>query len=126
MASRSRRSAVAANNLAWIYAEEGGNLDRALQLAQTAKAALPKSHEVNDTLGWIYVKKGLGSLAVPVLLQSVQAVPGNASYHYHLGMGYVSKGDPVKARASLERALALSPTFDGADAARQALAGLKG
>ena len=31
------RAAVAANNLAWDYANNGGNLDVALQLAQTAK-----------------------------------------------------------------------------------------
>ncbi len=36
-----RHAPVAANNLAYIYAEHGGNLDVALQLAQTAKAALP-------------------------------------------------------------------------------------
>ena len=33
-------AAVAANNLAWIYAAEDDHLDRALQLAQTAKAGL--------------------------------------------------------------------------------------
>ncbi len=35
------RAAAAANNLAWIYASSGQNLDRALQLAQVAKASLP-------------------------------------------------------------------------------------
>jgi Flp pilus assembly protein TadD len=38
------RAAVAANNAAWIDATStGGNLDLALQLAQTAKAQLPIS-----------------------------------------------------------------------------------
>jgi len=32
-------AAIAANNLAWMTAETGGNLDVALQLAQTAKRA---------------------------------------------------------------------------------------
>ena len=55
------RAAVAANNLAWIDANtEGANLDVALQLAQTAKAQLPNQHEIDDTLGWIYYKKGHG------------------------------------------------------------------
>ncbi len=53
------RAPVAANNLAWIYAESGANLDVALQLAQTAKAGLPDSPEVDDTLGWVYYKKDL-------------------------------------------------------------------
>jgi tetratricopeptide (TPR) repeat protein len=38
-----QRAPIAANNLAWIYAESGQNLDTALQLAQSAKAQLPDS-----------------------------------------------------------------------------------
>ncbi len=49
---------VAANNLAWIYAQAGANLDRALDLAQTARRALPKTPQVSDTLGVIFYKKG--------------------------------------------------------------------
>ena len=41
------RAAVAANNLAWDYANSGGNLDTALQLAQTAKAELPDNASVD-------------------------------------------------------------------------------
>ena len=55
------RAAVAANNLAWIDANtEGGNLDMALQLAQTAKAQLPNQHEVDDTLGLDLLQEGHG------------------------------------------------------------------
>jgi tetratricopeptide (TPR) repeat protein len=120
------RAAVAANNLAWIYAETGGNLDMALQLAQTAKSQLPERAEVNDTLGWIYHKKGLSAMAVTPLLQSVQKDPKNAMYHYHLGMAYVGSGDKDKARASLQKALSLDANFTGAAEAKQALSGLKG
>ena len=48
--SLNSHAGVAANNLAWIYAASDGNLDMALQLAQTAKAQLPDRPEVNDTL----------------------------------------------------------------------------
>ena len=67
------RAAVAANNLAWIDANTNGNLDVALQLAQTAKAQLPNRHEVDDTLGWIYYKKGLSSLADRIAEPSAHA-----------------------------------------------------
>ena len=52
-------AAVASNNLAWMYASRGEQLDRALQLAQAAKAELPDHPEVNDTLGFVYLKKQL-------------------------------------------------------------------
>jgi Flp pilus assembly protein TadD len=119
-------AAVAANNLAWIHAETGGNLDIALQLAQTAKSQLPDRPEVNDTLGWIYHKKGLSSMAVTPLLQSIEKDPKNPTYHYHLGMAYAGNGEKDKARASLQRALSLDANFSGAAEARQALNGLKG
>ena len=57
----SPQAAVAANNLAWSYAERGERLDRALELAQQAKARLPDVAEVNDTLGWVYYKAGLAA-----------------------------------------------------------------
>ena len=66
------RAAVAANNLAWIYASRGEELDKALQLAETAEAELPDHPEVNDTLGFVYLKKQLPSLAVPPLRLAVR------------------------------------------------------
>src|SRR5436190_6261125 len=71
------RAAVAANNLAWIDATSNGNLDMALQLAQTAKSQLPNRHEVDDTLGWIYYKKGLSSMAIESLSASATRQPDN-------------------------------------------------
>jgi putative PEP-CTERM system TPR-repeat lipoprotein len=117
---------VAANNLAWIYAQGDGNLDVALQLAQTAQRKLPKVAEVNDTLGFIYYKKSLLALAVPALRASVESDPNNSSYLYHLGLAYVLAGDTAQARQSLSKALALKPHFDGAKNARSILDSLKG
>jgi tetratricopeptide (TPR) repeat protein len=116
---------VASNNLAWMYAQDGGDLNVALKLAQAAKAKMPDRPEVNDTLGWIYVKKGLGSLAVQPLQQAISARPQRPAYHYHLGMAYVATGDKQKARESLEKALSLDSNFNGANEARKALADLK-
>jgi tetratricopeptide (TPR) repeat protein len=120
------RAAVAANNLAWMYAEKGENLDQALQLAQTAKAVLPDSPEVNDTLGFVYLKKNLPTLAVPALRVSVEKDPKNPVYHYRLGMAYSQTGDHVAARRELEAALKISSGFPGSDEARKTLEGLKG
>lgn len=120
------QASVAANNLAWLYAEAGQNLDVALNLAQTAKARLPNSPEVNDTLGWIYYKKNVVTLAIPPLKESADKDPSNPIYHYHLGLAYLKYGDIEKARRSLETALKLKSDFQGASEARKALASITG
>lgn len=116
---------VAANNLAWMYAEQGTNLDVALQLAQAALAQSPASPEISDTLGWVYYKKGLADLAIPPLEESVAKDPRNAAYRLHLGLAYAKAGKDAKARESLEMALRQNPRVEGADLAKQAIASLK-
>jgi putative PEP-CTERM system TPR-repeat lipoprotein len=117
-------AAVAANNLAWVYAEQNINLDQALQMAQMAKQHLPDDPEVSDTLGWIYLKKGFHGQAIEQLQQSVNTNPRKATYQFHLGLAYAKAGDQAKARAALGQALALQPNFSGADEARKTLASL--
>lgn len=119
-----RSSPIAANNLAWILAERGQNLDVALALAQTAKAELPDSAEVADTLGWIYFKKGLFGEAVNVLQEVVVKEPGVAAYHYHLGFSSAKNGDTTVTVKSLETALKLDPKASEAEEARSTLARL--
>jgi Flp pilus assembly protein TadD len=120
------RTVVAANNLAWDYAERGGNLDTALNLAQTAKAQRPDSPQVTDTLGWIYYKKGMYAPAVTTLREAVQQGPSNPVSHYHLGLAYAKQGNAQEARRSLQEALRLVPTFRYADDARRVLGTLPG
>jgi Flp pilus assembly protein TadD len=114
-------AAVAANNLAYMDAESNTDLNVALQLAQTAKARLPDDPDVSDTLGWVYVRKGLGALGAPHLEYSVGKDPKNPLYQYHLGLAYAGAGNKVKARATLEQALKLNGNFGGAADARKAL-----
>lgn len=114
-------TASAANNLAWLWAESDENLDRALALAQMARAAMPEQPEVNDTLGWILHKKDLNDQAVQYLRRSVEIDRSEPAYQFHLGMVYAEMGEDAKARTALEAALALNKTFDGAAQARQTL-----
>jgi tetratricopeptide (TPR) repeat protein len=118
-------AAVPANNLAWLQMEDGDNLDVALQHAQTALAGLPESPEVNDTLGYIYLKKGLHTQAINALKVSVERDPKNPMYLYRLGTAYAAAGDTALARQSFDQALKLDPNFPEADAAKAALASMR-
>jgi len=116
---------VAANNLAYIYTLRSDKLDMALQLAQAAKRKLPDEPEITDTLGWIYYKKGLYSLSIPLLLQTVEKQPKNPDYLFHLGSAYIKSGEQEKGRAMLERALAAGTPFHDSDEAKRLLASLQ-
>jgi tetratricopeptide (TPR) repeat protein len=116
---------VAANNLAWMYAQSNDKLDRALELAQTARRGLPKTPEVSDTLGFVFYKKGLLPQAVDALRSAVEADAGNPGYQYHLGLALAKSGEKTAAAEHLTRALALKPDFDGSADAREQLRSLR-
>ena len=103
------RAAVASNNLAWMYAEKGENLDLALKLAQAAKAELPDVAEVNDTLGFVYLKKNLPRAGDPAAAGGGgEGRRRSPAYRVRLGQAYAMTGDKVKARAELEQAVKLA------------------
>ena len=99
------RAATAANNLAWMLAEEGGDLDRALQFAQTATEASPNTPDIQHTLGWIYYKKEFSQQAIYAFARAVELNSSVGGYHHHLGLAYMQAGDTPRGRAALERAL---------------------
>lgn len=118
-------AAVAANNLAWLYAESGNNLDMALQLAQDAKRALPDSPEVDDTLGYVYLRKNLPPLALRPLRTAAEKLPDNPVVRWHFAQALAETGDKAGAIAQIEAALKLDANFGGAAAAKTKLQELR-
>jgi len=99
---------VAANNLAWLYADKMNDMDKALELARRAKVALPNVPNINDTLGWIYTKRRLNEMAVPLLMEAVKAEPKQAEYHYHLAVALMQSGKKAAARGEMTSAVRLN------------------
>lgn len=105
---------IAANNLAWLIAEQQGNLDEALQLATYAVNKGQTTAGFYDTLGWVYLKKGLAAPAVEQFRKAVAiedtsaqktgsiATPG---YRVRLGMALAKAGDKDSARREVEASL---------------------
>lgn len=117
-------SHVGANNdLAWILASSGKDLDRALELAQRA-VRFDRSAETLDTLGYVHLQKGDNEEAVSVLGKALEARPDSPSIEYRLGVALAGMGDKEEARAILTKALE-APAFPEADAARAELAKLQ-
>jgi Tfp pilus assembly protein PilF len=119
-----RAASVAENNLAWLYASKDMNLDVAAQLAESATAAMPTQAEFYDTLGWVYYKKQVSTLAIRSLKRAVDLDARNPVHQFHLGMAYASEGQDKNARKTLQTALKISNDFEGADEARRVIATL--
>ncbi|MFN2500635.1 MAG: tetratricopeptide repeat protein [Pyrinomonadaceae bacterium] len=103
----SPESPIAANNLAWIIADNRGNLDEALRLATMAVAKDQSIASFHDTLGWVYLKKGLGSPAVEQFKKAVvlddsatkkSGTQPNPEYRVRLGMALATADGRGKAR----------------------------
>jgi Flp pilus assembly protein TadD len=120
------RFAPAANNLAWMLAEDGPGQDlpRALLLAQSARDVAPKDPQVADTLGWVHYKKGAFPSAESLLREAAEKLPTNAEVLYHLGMAQAKLGKNAEARASLQKSLDLAPNHPGAAEAKATLSTL--
>lgn len=101
---------LALNNLAFALAETGQDLDGALRMALNAQRLTKDNLAVADTLGWVYLKKGLTGSALQVFQNNVRRDPKNASYHYHLGAALLASGDKLKAKEELIKALEISPS----------------
>jgi tetratricopeptide (TPR) repeat protein len=118
----------ASNNLAYLMLQQGGNVDVALGMAQTARRGMPDSPHAADTLGWAYYKKGVYRSAIDMFKESLrlrekQGGADDAEVHYHLGLAYQKANQPALARQQLERTLRINPSYTDA---KKALSDLHG
>jgi tetratricopeptide (TPR) repeat protein len=112
----------ALNNLAYLYSEHYGNLEKAAQMAERARKVRPDNPFVADTLGWILYRQGQYPRALGLLQESLEKEPNNAEVQMHLGMAYYMMEEEDLARVHLQQALSTDADFAGKDEARQCLA----
>jgi tetratricopeptide (TPR) repeat protein len=73
------------NNLAYLTAEIGGDLDEALQLSRRAVERDPNP-AFKDTLGWVYLKKKDKGAALHIFQTLTRQQPDNPVFRAHLAM----------------------------------------
>src|SRR5262249_53056923 len=115
-------SPLALNNLAVLYSERLGQLDKGYDLATKAREAAPNAPNIADTLGWILFKKGDYGNALRLLQESAGKLPDQPEIHFHVGMAHYMVGEEGPARIALQKAADSSADFPGRDEARQRLA----
>lgn len=116
-------SAFAANDLAWILAEDGEDLDYALSIAQRAARLNPRP-EILDTLGYVQHKTGDDPAAVATYRRVLEASPEAASTRYRMGLSLEASGRSDEALAEFRKALE-SGAFPESDQARAQVARLE-
>jgi tetratricopeptide (TPR) repeat protein len=115
-------NATALNNLAYLEADQGVDLDQALAYAQRARSQRPDDVNVIDTLGMIYVKKNLTDEGLRMLREVVARQPENATFRLHLAAAWYQKGDRTMARKELNAARRSNPTISERAAIQDLLA----
>ena len=84
---------VIINNLAWILAHsENPDLERALELAETAVRRAPENPRFRDTLGTVLLKSDEHRKAVSELQLALKGVPNKNAVHQKLAICYKSLG----------------------------------
>jgi tetratricopeptide (TPR) repeat protein len=98
-----------------------GDLDKAYDLAQKARALLPAEAPIADTLGWILYRKGDYQTSLALLQESALKVPHNPEIQFHLGMVSYMMGDMSTARAAFRQAAAAANDFPGKEEVQRRL-----
>ncbi|HYG22125.1 MAG TPA: tetratricopeptide repeat protein [Verrucomicrobiae bacterium] len=115
-------STLALNNLAYLYAEDLGNLERALELARRARQLAPEDPVVADTYGWVQFRRRDYAQALTPLLESAAKLTNNPHAQFHAGMASYMQGDEKNSPVFLKQALAMDQNVAGAEQARRCLA----
>ena len=118
---------IALNNAAFILLESGHQPDEALKYAQQALELAPNNPEIEDTIGWVYYRKGIYRTALDHLQHAVaedgnKNDPPSTARRYHLGMAYLKAGSRERGVAIISAALKLAPNTPEARLAQSAIA----
>jgi tetratricopeptide (TPR) repeat protein len=101
------------NDLAYLLVEANQDLDRALSLAQEARAALPSVGSVADTLGYAYLAKNLPEAALPQFEEAVElAAPKSPEW----GLAQLHRAQALQALGRAEAAAEAAQAALQADA----------
>ncbi len=104
------------NDLGYLYADAGKNLERAHKMIEKALAAEPDNPAYLDSMGWVLYRLGQFEKAITYLQQASEQPGGrDATIFGHLGDCYIQTKEPDKARAAFDTALELARSSQPVD-----------
>src|SRR5690606_32469579 len=96
------------NSLAYLYAEDNIELDKAFTYAQQALEEEPKNGAYLDTMAWVYYRKGLYVEALKEWNEANELIEDYVVYD-HMGDVYLAMNRPDEAKKYWRKALELMP-----------------
>ena len=96
------------------YLQEAGNLARAAEVLEAARALNPAEMEVYEKLGIAYTRLGRAEQAHAMFAHLLSVAPNSATTLNNLGSLYLSQRRWDEAAEALTRALAIDPTLANA------------
>lgn len=92
------------NYLGYGWADQGRNLDQALQMLERAVSLRPSDGYITDSIGWVHYMMGRYKDSVPYLERAVELLPYDPVINDHLGDAYWRVGRRHEAQFQWERA----------------------
>jgi tetratricopeptide (TPR) repeat protein len=96
------------NNLGYLLLENGGDLQEAGQLIESAMKQDPKNGSTVDSWGWVLYKQGKFKESEEALRKAVELTPFSPEIRKHLGEVLLQLNRPEEALEQWERALAFA------------------
>jgi predicted Zn-dependent protease len=100
--------AGAMNYLGYMWAEEGTNLEEALDLIERAVTLDPDNGAYIDSLGWVLFKLGRHDESQQRLERAAELLPEDPTIFEHLGDVLAARGETRQAREAYEKALEIN------------------
>jgi Flp pilus assembly protein TadD len=113
------------NNLAFLLAETGGNLNEAQQMVSTAIRKAPNLPQLQDTLAWVEIKQHHEAAALQILSSLTKEHPDAVTFRYHYAVALIDSGNRSAGKDQAETALSEKPPAEMATALRNLLAQAK-
>jgi tetratricopeptide (TPR) repeat protein len=105
----------ALNDLAYLYSDKLGQLDRAYELAEKAHQLSPLDPYTMDTLGWILFKRGDYARSLGLLDAAASRLGNEPAIQYHLAMAHYQLDNESRAAEAFQRCLASKREFPERD-----------
>ncbi|WP_081458954.1 tetratricopeptide repeat protein [Isosphaera pallida] len=106
------------NDLGYLYADQGINLEQAETMIRKALEEEPDNPAYLDSLGWVLYKRGKVEESIPLLEKAIAKYPivgGSATLQDHLGDAYLQLRNYAKARQAWLNAIEAAKRTDPPD-----------